>query len=69
MSAIETFWFIFRRMSLWGICLLAAVGAVYGFLVGGLTFPYGIGFMFSAPIFGTASGLCVGRWKAQSCGG
>ena len=36
------------------------MGAVYGFLVGGLTFPYGIGLMFSGPIFGTASGLCVG---------
>src|SRR5215212_1654620 len=47
-------------MSLWGLCLLGAVGAVYGFLVGGLTFPYGIGLMFSGPIFGTASGLCVG---------
>jgi hypothetical protein len=43
-----------------GLCLLAAAGAVYGFLVGGLTFPYGIGLMFSGPIFGTASGLCVG---------
>ena len=36
------------------------MGAVYGFLVGGLTFPYGIGLTFSGPIFGTASGLCVG---------
>jgi hypothetical protein len=47
-------------MSLWGLCLRAAVGAVYGFLVGGLTPPYGIGFMFMGPIFGTALGLCVG---------
>ncbi len=39
---------------------MAAVGAVYGFVVGGLTFPYGIGFMFGGPLFGTASGLCVG---------
>jgi hypothetical protein len=59
-NTIESFWFVFWRMSLWGLGLLAAVGAVYGFLVGGLTFPYGAGLMFSGPIFGTASGLCVG---------
>jgi hypothetical protein len=59
-SAIETFWFLFWRMSLWGLILLAAVGAAYGFLVGGLTSPYGIGLVFIGPIFGTALGLCVG---------
>ena len=47
-------------MSLWGLCLLAAVGAVYGFLVGGLFFPYGAGLMVSGPIVGTVLGLCVG---------
>ena len=47
-------------MSLWGLCLLAAVGAVYGFLVGGLTFPYGAGLMVMGPIVGTVLGLCVG---------
>jgi hypothetical protein len=47
-------------MSLWGLGLLAAVGAVFGFLVGGLTFPYGAGLMVSGPIVGTVLGLCVG---------
>ena len=60
MNTIETFWFLFWRMSLWGLFVLAAVGAVYGFLVGGLTFPYGAGLMVSGPIVGTVLGLCVG---------
>ena len=47
-------------MSLWGLFVLAAVGAVYGFLVGGLFFPYGAGLMVSGPIVGTVLGLCVG---------
>ena len=60
MNTIETFWFLFWRMSLWGLFVLAAVGAVYGFLVGGLTFPYGAGLWVSGPIVGTVLGLCVG---------
>jgi hypothetical protein len=59
-NTIEAFWFVFWRMTLWGLCLLAAVGTVYGLLVGGLTFPYGIAFVLTGPIFGTAAGLCIG---------
>jgi hypothetical protein len=59
-NTIEALWFVIWRMSLWGLCLLAAVGTVYGLFVGGLTFPYGIGFVLTGPIFGTALGLCIG---------
>ncbi len=58
--AIESFWFAFWRMALRVFVLLTVLGTAYNLLVGGLTFPYGIGLMTSGPIFGAIAGLGLG---------
>jgi hypothetical protein len=60
MGAIESIWFVFWRMALRVFVLLTVLGTTYGVLVGGLTFPYGIGLMISGPIFGAIAGLGLG---------
>ena len=47
-------------MALRVFVLLTVLGTAYGLLVGGLTFPYGIGLMISGPIFGAIAGLGLG---------
>jgi hypothetical protein len=61
MSTPGMFWFFLWRMTLWGLGLGSGLGTTYGLafglLVGGLTFPYGIGFMLVGPLFGAVGGL------------
>ncbi len=54
------FWFFPWRMTLWGLGLGSGLGTTYGLLVGGLTFPYGVGFLLVGPLFGVVGGLVLG---------
>jgi len=47
-------------MALRVFVLLTVLGTTYGVVVGGLTFPYGIGLMMMFPIFGAIAGLGLG---------
>jgi len=59
MSTPRMFWFFLWRMTLWGLGLGSGLGTTYGLLVGGLTFPYGIGFMLVGPLFGAVGRLVL----------
>jgi hypothetical protein len=60
MSTPGMFWFFLWRMTLWGLGLGSGLGTTYGLLVGGLTFPYGVGFLLVGPLFGAVGGLVLG---------
>jgi hypothetical protein len=60
MDALRLFWFFEPRMALWGLGLGSGLGTTYGLLVGGLTFPYGVGFLLVGPLFGAVGGLGLG---------
>jgi hypothetical protein len=60
MHAIKLLWFFFWRMVLRGLALGAGLGTVYGLLVGGITFPYGVGFLIVGPFYGTVGRLFLG---------
>ena len=60
MHAVKPLWFFFWRMVLRGLALGAGLGMVYGLLVGGITFPYGVGFLIAGPFYGTVGGLFLG---------
>jgi hypothetical protein len=60
MSTPRMFWFFLWRMTLWGLGLGSGLGTTYGLLVGGLTFPYGIGLMLVGPLFGAVGRLVLG---------
>jgi hypothetical protein len=60
MSTPGMFWFFLWRMMLWGLGLGSGLGTTYGLLVGGLTFPYGVGFMLVGPLFGAVGGFVLG---------
>jgi hypothetical protein len=59
-SAIESFWFAFWRMTLWGLGLGVGLGAAYGTLVG---IPFVIFVIFGPPLgamYGAIAGLPLG---------
>src|SRR5918997_6235646 len=61
MSTTETFWFVFWRMTLWGLGLGLGLGTVYGTLVGMPFYPFGLLFgALMGAMFGTISGLPLG---------
>jgi hypothetical protein len=60
MSKPGMFWFFLWRMTLWGLGLGSGLGTTYRLLEGGLTFPYGVGFLLVGPLFGVVGGLVLG---------
>jgi hypothetical protein len=61
MSTPGMFWFFLWRMTLWGLGsgLGTTYGLTFGLLVGGLTFPYGVGCLLVGPLFGAVGGLVL----------
>ena len=60
MHAARLLWFFLWRMVLQGLVLGAGLGTLYGLLLGGMLFPYGLGFVIVGPLFGTVGGPFVG---------
>lgn len=54
------FCFYLWRMTLWGLGLGSGLGTTHGLLLGGLTLPFGIGFLVVWPLFGTVGGRVLG---------
>jgi hypothetical protein len=54
------FCFYLWRMTLWGLGLGSGLGTTHGLLLGGLTLPFGIGFLVLWPLFGTVGGRVLG---------
>jgi hypothetical protein len=60
-GAIETFWFVFWRMALWGLMLGLGLGAAYGTLAGLPFYPFGLVFgPLLGAMYGTIAGLPLG---------
>jgi hypothetical protein len=59
-DALRLFWYFEPRMALWGLGFGSGLGTTYGLLLGGLTFPYGVGFLLIGPLFGAVGGLVLG---------